>query len=59
MTNHAWIWLAPDCDCWRNTGEGRLWCEDREPLECEEKCGKEPVAYVRADLVEKMKGVKP
>lgn len=51
MTNHKRIWLAPDCECWRS-GDGRMWCEDREPLLCEEEgCTLEPVEYIRADLV--------
>lgn len=41
------IYLQPEC-CATDSDVGRLWCEDPDPVECED--GRPWTEYVRADL---------
>jgi hypothetical protein len=46
MKDHEEIFLQPECCA--DPHSGRLWCEDDEPVECED--GKPWTRYIRSDL---------
>jgi len=50
MSDYERIYLQPECCA--SEYEGRLWCEDKDPVECDD--GVEWTEYVRADLFESL-----
>lgn len=48
MSEHKYIWLQPDCCA--DPDEGRHWCQDPDPVECED--GKAWIKYILASEAE-------
>ena len=48
--DHEVIYLQPECCA--DPYEGRLWCEDPDPVDCED--GKTWTKYIRADRIEQL-----
>jgi len=50
MSDYERIYLQPECCA--DEENGRLWCEDKDPVECDD--GVEWTEYVRADLFQQL-----
>ena len=51
---HKVIWLEPSCG--EDNSEGRQWCQDNVWGDKCDDCEAKPVKYIRADLVEELRG---
>lgn len=50
--DHEHIYLQPTCCASQCEGEGRLWCKDPDPVDCDK--GVAWTKYVRADLYDEL-----